>query len=227
MNSLFHASEPPRAANRSPGPWVLRVAALAALLLLVGCRDESSTRPTSPGFSSPNSANSGAEEFEVFDLAGQPVNPFHGKDSRANVFIFVGLDCPISNHYAPAIRRLEEKYARSGVSLWLVYADADTTPAAIRAHLKEYELAPAALRDPKHCLVRLARVHVTPEAAVFLPGQRLVYHGRIDDRYADFGKERPEATKHDLEDVLEAILHGRPIPFATRRAVGCYIPDLK
>jgi len=55
----------------------------------------------------------------------------------------------------------------------------------------------------------------------------LVYHGRIDNRYADLGKERPEATQHDLEEVLKAIVQGKPVPYSTAKAVGCYIPEPK
>jgi hypothetical protein len=163
----------------------------------------------------------------AFDLTGRTVNPFEATESKAIVFIFIGADCPISNRYAPEIRRVAEKFARDGIKFWLVYADAELSPDAIGKHVKDYQLPQQVLRDPHHALVRLAQARVTPEAAVFLPGARLVYHGRIDDRYADFGKQRPEVTQHDLADVLEAILQGKPVPYFTAKAVGCYIPDPK
>jgi len=161
----------------------------------------------------------------IFDLAGHAFDPFDDTDAKAIVFIFISTDCPISNRYAPEIRRVEEAFARSGVRFWLVYADAETPSAAIRKHIQEYRLPQQALRDPRHALVRLAQARVTPEGAVFLPGRRLVYHGRIDNRYADLGKERPEATQHDLEEVLKAIVQGKPVPYSTAKAVGCYIPE--
>jgi hypothetical protein len=164
----------------------------------------------------------------VFDLAGRTIDPFAAAaDIKAIVFIFISNDCPISNRYAPEIRRVQEAFVRLGVKFWLVYPDADTSSDLIRTHLKEYRLPLEALRDPQHGLVRLSQVRVTPEAAVFLPGRRLVYHGRIDNRYADLGKERPEATEHDLQTVLEAILQAKPVPYSTAKAVGCYIPDPK
>ena len=43
-----------------------------------------------------------------------------------------------------------------------------------------------------------------------------MYRGRIDDQYVDFGKARPEATKHDLEEVIQAALARQPIPAASR-----------
>jgi hypothetical protein len=160
-------------------------------------------------------------------LAGHAIDPFGITDAKAIVFIFVSTDCPISNRYAPEIRRVEEAFARSGVRLWLVYGDPDTSSEAIRKHVTEYRLPQQVLRDPRHALVRLAQARVTPECAVFLPGGRLVYHGRIDNRYADLGKERPEASQHDLEEVLKAIVQGKPVPYSTGKAVGCYIPEPK
>ena len=202
---------------------------LAALVLVLpllvsGCGSGDSTGSAIPATKTVKASSSA---LTVFDLAGHALDPFDATDAKAIVFIFISTDCPISNRYAPEIRRVEEVFARSGVRFWLVYADPDTSPDAIRKHLQDYQLPPEALRDPQHGLVRLSQAHVTPEAAVFLPGRQLVYHGRIDNRYADLGKERPEATQHDLEDVLEAVVQGKPVPHPTARAVGCYISDAK
>jgi len=193
-------------------------------LLVSGCGSGDSTGSAVPATKTVKASSSA---LTVFDLAGHALNPFDATDAKAIVFIFISTDCPISNRYAPEIRRVEEQFARSGVRVWLVYADADASSDAIRKHIKEYHLPQQALRDPRQTLVRLAPARVTPEGAVFLPGGRLVYHGRIDNRYADLGKERPEATQHDLEEVLKAIVQGKPVPFSTGKAVGCYIPEPK
>src|SRR5438876_4764613 len=207
----------------------LRRMPLAALVLVLpllvsGCGSGDSTGSTLP---ETNTVKESSSALTVFDLAGHSLDPFDATDAKAIVFIFISADCPISNRYAPEIRRVEEEFARSGVRFWLVYADTDTSSDAIRKHVKEYQLPQQALRDPRHTLVRLAQARVTPEGAVFLPGGRLVYHGRIDNRYADLGKERPEATQRDLEEVLKAIVQGKPVPYSTAKAVGCYIPEPK
>ena len=64
---------------------------------------------------------------------------------------------------------------------------------------------------------------MTPESAVFLRGGALAYHGRIDDRYVDFGEVRPEPTHRDLADAIDAALGGRPALPASGHAVGCAI----
>src|SRR5881296_602075 len=207
----------------------LRRMPLAALVLVLpllvsGCDRGDSTDHALPAAQTIQASSSA---LTVLDLTGRALDPFAARDAKAIVFVFISTDCPVSNRYAPEIRRVEEEFARSGVRFWLVYADAETSSDAIRKHVKEYHLPQQALRDPRQTLVRLAQARVTPEGAVFLPGGRLVYHGRIDNRYADLGKERPEATQHDLEEVLKAIVQGKPVPYSTAKAVGCYIPEPK
>jgi hypothetical protein len=58
-------------------------------------------------------------------------------------------------------------------------------------------------------------------------GGRIVYRGRIDDRYVDLGVERPKATTRDLADALAAVVSGKPVPQAVTQAVGCFIADFK
>jgi len=161
------------------------------------------------------------------DLEDRLVSPFQNAKGTAIVFLFVRTDCPIANRYAPEMRRLAAKYGKRSVAFWLVYPDATESAKDIRKHLKEYELPLKALRDPEHVLVKLAGVRVTPEAAVFLTNGTPVYRGRIDDRFVDFGKERSEATEHDLDAALSAVLEHRPVAKPTTRAVGCYIGDLR
>jgi hypothetical protein len=95
----------------------------------------------------------------------------------------------------------------------------------IRQHILDYRYGIPVLRDPNHRLVALAKASITPEAAVFDRQRRLVYRGRIDDRYVHLGLERPAPTRHDLQEALAAVVAGKPIAQATTPAVGCYIAD--
>jgi hypothetical protein len=161
----------------------------------------------------------------VRDVNGQSVDPF-SQTAKAIVFVFAKPDCPISNRYAPEIKRLHAQFSRKGVVFWLVYPDADLAPETIRKHVKDYAYPCAALRDTTHRLVQLCRARVTPEAAVLTPDGQLVYHGRIDDRYVAFGKWRPAPTRRDLQDTLAALLDGKEIP-PSKPAIGCAISPLE
>lgn len=147
--------------------------------------------------------------------------------SRAIVYIFTSTDCPISNRYAPEVRRLAAAFASHGVVFRLVYPAKSDAPDSIRAHMTAYAYdgVAQAVRDPDFALVKFVGATITPEAAVVVDG-RVVYRGRIDDRYVDLGVERPAPTRHDLADAIAAALAGRPIAERTTQAVGCFIADL-
>ncbi len=168
-----------------------------------------------------------ATQLSLLDLTGRAVDPLKATNAKAIVFLFTRIDCPISNRYAPEIRRLHRRFASRGVTFWLIYPDPDESVGMITRHIKEYRYRLGVLRDPRHALVKMAGVQVTPEAAVFVQGGRIVYRGRIDDRYVAFGKTRPAPTTHDLERVLEAIFEEKPVTSKTTAAIGCFIPDLR
>jgi hypothetical protein len=165
-------------------------------------------------------------EIAVRDPDGRVIQPFRAaEDSAAIVFLFASVDCPVSNRYAPEVQRLHATFAPRNVAFWLVYPNPGDTPDAVREHLKAFNYPVHALLDPRHELVKLAQVSITPEAAVFDRGRTLVYHGRIDDKFVSLGVERPSATRHDLFDALSAVLDGKAPADRSAPAVGCFIAD--
>jgi thiol-disulfide isomerase/thioredoxin len=167
--------------------------------------------------------SSPAAQKTALSLDGSPTDPFIAATGKPVVFIFVRTDCPISNRYAPLIQRISSEYAAK-VAMWLVYPSRTATAEIIHQHERDYGYKLPALRDPKHALVSQAQVQVTPEAAVFDANHHLLYHGRIDNLFKDFGRARPAATTHELEDAIQAALSGKTPPPSTP-GVGCYIAD--
>ena len=146
--------------------------------------------------------------------------------TKAIVFLFTSTDCPISNRYAPEVRRLAEEFAPQGVVFRLIYPNPADEQPMIREHMTAFSYAGAwePLRDPRHVLVKYAGATITPEVAVYAGG-RIVYRGRIDDRYVDLGLERPAPTKRDLAEALASVVAGRRVAQPKTQAVGCFIAD--
>lgn len=161
----------------------------------------------------------------VLDLGSNPVDPF-AHPARARIFVFVRSDCPITNRYAPELDRLAHEFDHREVQFWLVYSDQSENAETIQHHLTEFHFPGTPLRDPQHQLVQRSHATVAPEAAVFDSSGRLVYHGRIDDRWVDFGKARPFAQTHDLENAISAVLAGKSVARPETRAIGCSLADV-
>jgi thiol-disulfide isomerase/thioredoxin len=160
------------------------------------------------------------------DAEGNAVDPLHATPGKAVVLIFVRTDCPISNRYAPTVQQLSARYAGKA-TFWLVYPDKAESATAIQLHLHEYGYTISALRDPQHSLVKLGEAQVTPEAAVFDESGALIYHGRIDNWYKDFGHPRSAPTTHELDDAIQAALSGKKPDVTSATGIGCYISDLE
>jgi len=169
-----------------------------------------------------------AVRVQPVDGGPSRIDPFAAPAGvKAIVFLFTSTDCPISNRYAPEVKRLSSAFVPQGVLFRLIYPDPTEDTTAIRAHMAAFSYAGAmqALRDPKHALVAAVGATITPEAVVYADG-RVQYRGRIDDRYVDLGVERPAATEHDLADALTAVLAGKPVAHPETQPVGCYIADV-
>jgi hypothetical protein len=178
------------------------------ILAILGCRS--------------GEASSGLPWKQPFALAqgGEYTLPV---DSRAILLFFIRPDCPFSNSYLSELKRLVGEYRPRGISPVLVYAEADLEPWKAECHTFEFDVGCEAILDPKLVLARAVGATVTPEAALVSADGEILYRGRIDDRYDDLGKRRPQATRRDLQDALEAVLEGRPIPGRTTRSIGCPI----
>lgn len=164
--------------------------------------------------------------FAIADIRGRLQRPFQA-GKTANVIFFITNDCPISNGYAREIHRICDQFAGSA-ACFLNYVDPGLTPQAAAKHVSDYGHGDyPALVDAKHILVKATGATVTPEAVVIAPGGKIVYRGRIDNKYVTWGSSRPEATERDLRVVLEALTQGKPVPAPRTKAIGCFITPLE
>ncbi len=170
----------------------------------------------SPGFGA-------ASDWALTDLNGKRHNPFESGQTKALVLVFIGTDCPIANSYQPALTRLATEYMDRGFPWFLVHSDPELTEAAATEHAGKYRIAAPVVLDQDQGLARRVGARFTPEAVVVGTTGEILYRGRIDNTYEAFGKKRRRATRHELRDVLDAILAGRAIENPTAQVVGCHI----
>jgi thiol-disulfide isomerase/thioredoxin len=163
---------------------------------------------------------------QVMEFDGASGDPFKKDPGLVLVLIFLRTDCPISNRYAPLIQQMSVKYAKEA-KFYLVFPDQAESATSINVYLEKYHYSVQGLRDPAHALVEKSGAKVTPEAAVFDKQRKLVYHGRIDNLYPEFGKSRRTATRHELAAAIEAAYWGVRPATESAAGIGCFIADLK
>lgn len=168
-------------------------------------------------------ASAGGLQFELRDTQGAVHTAAEWKAAKAVVVYFTTVDCPIANSYVPEMNRIHDAYAPRGVLFFAVQTDLTIPHADVVKYAHDFEYRYPLLFDPAQTLVRRAGATITPQVAIFDPDGKLLYLGRIDDRVADFGKQRLKPTVFDLRDSLDAVLAGKPVPHATTKSIGCAI----
>jgi peroxiredoxin len=165
----------------------------------------------------------GPLSFQLRDTQGAAHTQAEFTGHKAVVLFFTTTDCPIANSYVPEMNRIHDAYAPRGVLFYAVQTDLTIPAADVAKYARDFHYAYPLLLDPSQLLVRFTGASITPQVAVLAPDGKLLYLGRVDDRVADFGKQRLQPTVVDLRDSLDAVIAGRPVPHATTKSIGCAI----
>lgn len=187
------------------------------LNLLAGCSARQPTIASDPQ----------VRTLALTDINGRAHRPLDASSAAqiASVLVFITVDCPIANGYAPELSSIVREYSGSGVRFFFVHVDQSVRLDQARQHALDHGLNAPVLIDSQHELVKAVGATRTPEVAVIDRNGELAYRGRIDDRYVDLGKKRVHPSQRDLREALDAILAGRPVGIARTKAVGCFIPE--
>jgi peroxiredoxin len=131
--------------------------------------------------------------------------------------------CPYVLAWEGRINSLAREYADRGVRIVAVSSnDAVAYPAdsfeAMVEHARGAGYVFDYLYDESQDVARALGSERTPEAFVFDPDRRLVYHGAVDDN-----RDEAEVTTHYLRDGIEAALVGETPEIADTAPVGCTV----
>jgi peroxiredoxin len=205
-------------------------AQLALLALVISLTSHTSDAQSLAGNSAKQAERAGERtkaptwDFDLLDAAGRRHSAREWKDARAVALFFIAAECPISNRYAPEINRIVADYATRGVAFYGVQSDQDVGAEASRRHARDYGFDFPVLLDPAQALANQTGVTLTPTAVILSPAGELLYRGRIDNRYLDFGKYREAGVKPDLRLALDAVIAGKPVAEKYTKSIGCALP---
>lgn len=161
----------------------------------------------------------------LVDLEGRPFT-WHGVERAPAVVLIVTRNhCPISQKYAPRIRKLVEEFAPRGVSFIAINPDSRKGEdlKGMQAHARQQGWRYPYLKDGHQRVTKAFGGTVTPQffllgASERGGGRRVLYYGALDD---DLREERVQVQY--LKLGLQAVLEGKPLEYEETLAVGCEI----
>ncbi len=145
-------------------------------------------------------------------------------ECKAIVILFLGVDCPLCQRYAPTLKKLAETKPK-GIEFYGIVSQPYTTRKETAKYAKDYEIPFPVLFDPAASVAAWLKPTHVPEAFVLNPEGKVLYRGRIDNWYIAPGKPRGTVTSHDLNDAMEAVAAGKSPAVAKTEPVGCFFEE--
>jgi len=158
--------------------------------------------------------------LKPLDLEGKVVSLVENERRGGTAFVFLSPECPISRQYMEELNRIAAA-APDQVPLLGVLSQRSLDRAEATKFAEEAQAGFRIVFDASGELAAMLKPSHLPQVFVVNSQGKVVYRGRIDDRFAAGGDQPAEATRHDLLDAMTALADDQPIEVAATEAIGC------
>lgn len=196
---------------------------MRVLFRLLLCCLAAETGTCGDAVTSSGSSEQQLASIQLTDVGGVVHKPFSNSATKAVALVFVSADCPIANSFQPVLQKLHVQYQQKGVPCFMVYCLPGISADVVNQHRTDFEINMPGIIDSDQRIGRLTKARVTPEAIVINRQGEICYRGLINNLYAGYGKKRPQATVHYLQDAFDSLVAGTSIETKETRPLGCFI----
>ena len=166
-----------------------------------------------------------APNFSLPDVKGKIISTSDFEDSKVLLVAFICNHCPYVQHIGKDFSALAKQYERRGVAVVGISAnDADAFPEdsieKMAEYATDYGYTFPYLYDDTQQTAKAYGAACTPDFFLFDAGQKLVYHGQLDDSRPGNGIP---VTGKDLTSALDMVLAGKSVPTPQKPSIGCSI----
>jgi len=195
-----------------------KLAAVSLLVTMFAFALLLNARPLVADIPAPPIIGSTIADFTLPDASGaaHTLASLHG--SKGTVLIFIATQCPVSNGYNERMEKLAQDFKARGINVIGINANSTESAADVKDHAAKNNLTFTILKDNGNKVADQLGATRTPEAYFLDAGNKLLYHGRIDN-----SRDITQVNSSELRDALEATLAGKPVAKATANAFGCSI----
>lgn len=158
------------------------------------------------------------KNFKLWDANGkeQSLDSLRGKNGT--VLIFISAKCPVVKAYNERMGKLAQDYQARGINVVGINSNSTESVDDMKAHAADYKLSFTMLQDKGNKIADMLGAQVTPEVFLLDAGNKLVYHGRIDN-----SRSGTNIEANDLRDAMDSMLAGKPVAKTQADAFGCSI----
>lgn len=120
--------------------------------------------------------------------------------------------------YAERIEKLAQDYKERGVNVVGINSNATESIDYMKQQIADEKFSFVVLKDKGNKIADMLGAERTPEVFFLDAGNKLVYHGRIDNH-----RDVTMVQANDLRDAIDATLAGKPVVKTEAAAFGCSI----
>lgn len=162
--------------------------------------------------------------FELPDPYGKRWRGEQLYGTKGLLVVFTCNHCPYAQAIWPRLIRLAGHAKGLGINTVGVNPNIhpnypEDAPERMREKIQEWEIEFPYLVDESQQTAKAFKAQCTPDLYLFDQGQKLVYHGRLDDNW----KNEAKVKREELREAIEALTSGNLISSKQNPSMGCSI----
>jgi peroxiredoxin len=157
-------------------------------------------------------------DFKLPDVEGRDHSLASLKGEKGTVLIFISTQCPVVRDYNERMEKLAQDYRAKGVNVVGINSNATESTDDMKRNIADNKFSFVILKDKDNKIADMFGAERTPEVYFLDAGNKLVYHGRIDNH-----RNLTLVQANDLRDAIDATLAGKPVVKTEAAAFGCSI----
>ncbi len=170
-------------------------------------------------------AGGNSPDFSLPGIDGKTHSLRDFRKAKALLIVFMCNHCPFVQPKVGKLVQLREKYAKKGLVVVGINANdplqyPDDSFENMKLFAKEKGINFPYLFDGTQETPKKFGAVCTPDPFLFDAGQKLAYHGRIDDAHK---QEHSFAKTNELEEAIQQLLSGKEVKVQVLPSMGCNI----
>ena len=195
-----------------------KLSAISLMFALVAISLAANAKTLSADVPAPPAIGATIVDFNLPDVDGKDHSLASLAGKNGTVLIFIAVQCPVSNAYNERMEKLAQDYKARGINVVGINANSTESAADVKKHAAEKGLTFVILKDEGNKIADSLGATRTPEAYFLDAGNKLLYHGRVDN-----SKDSSQVSSSELREALDLTLAGKPVAKTTANAFGCSI----